>query len=70
MREGTVTMIPGKGRPLTQEDCEGGKFAPLMLFDCRGYEPVGFVFGSGWKVESVSFCSSSFSTLDGFFGHS
>ncbi|MBA0819195.1 hypothetical protein Gohar_021151 [Gossypium harknessii] len=53
MREGTVTMIPGKGRPLTQEDCEGGKFAPLMLFDCRGYEPVGFVFGAGWKVESL-----------------
>ncbi|MBA0568266.1 hypothetical protein Golax_003538 [Gossypium laxum] len=53
MREGTVTMIPGKGRPLTQEDCEGGKFAPLMLFDCRGYEPVGFVFGVGWKVESL-----------------
>ncbi|KAK8505299.1 hypothetical protein V6N13_045740 [Hibiscus sabdariffa] len=52
-REGTVTMIPGKGRPLTQEDCEQGKFAPLMLFDCRGYEPVGFVFGDGWKVESL-----------------
>lgn len=56
-------MISGQGRPLTQEDCEEGKFAPLMLFDCRGYEPVGFVFGSGWKVESVSLCSSS-STLD------
>ncbi|XVE53922.1 hypothetical protein DITRI_Ditri03aG0040700 [Diplodiscus trichospermus] len=52
-REGTVTMISGRGRPLTQEDSEEGKFAPLMLFDCRGYEPVGFVFGGGWKVESL-----------------
>jgi len=53
-RDGTVTMIEGKGKPLTQEISESGKYAPLMLFDCRGYEPVDFVFGDGWKVESVS----------------
>ncbi|XP_073130390.1 uncharacterized protein [Henckelia pumila] len=52
-REGTVTMISGRGRPLTHADAENGKSAPLMLFDCRGYEPLDFVFGSGWKVESV-----------------
>lgn len=49
-----MTMIEGKGKPLTQEISESGKYAPLMLFDCRGYEPVDFVFGDGWKVESVS----------------
>ncbi|KAL2317890.1 hypothetical protein Fmac_031766 [Flemingia macrophylla] len=52
-RDGTVTMIQGRGKPLTQEITEAGKFAPLMLFDCRGYEPVDFVFGVGWKVESL-----------------
>lgn len=48
-------MIPGRGKPLTQEAAQSGGFSPLMLFDCRGYEPVDFVFGVGWKVESVSF---------------
>ncbi|KAI9118436.1 hypothetical protein K1719_010768 [Acacia pycnantha] len=52
-RDGTVTMIPGRGKPLTQETSESGKYAPLMLFDCRGYEPVGFIFVGGWKVESL-----------------
>lgn len=46
-------MITGRGRPFTQELAESGKYAPLMLFDCRGYEPVDFAFGSGWKVESL-----------------
>ncbi|KDO79992.1 hypothetical protein CISIN_1g0310771mg, partial [Citrus sinensis] len=53
-REGTVTMIPGRGKPLTQEAAQSGGFSPLMLFDCRGYEPVDFVFGVGWKVESLA----------------
>jgi hypothetical protein len=50
-------MIPGKGKPLTQELSEGGKYAPLMLFDFRGYEPEGFVFSGAWTAESVSFFS-------------
>ncbi|XP_004498924.1 uncharacterized protein [Cicer arietinum] len=52
-RESTVTMIPGRGQPLTNETSESGKFTPLMLFDCRGYEPIDFEFGDGWKVESL-----------------
>ena len=47
-------MIPGKGRPLTLEDSEGGEHAPLMVFDCRGYEPIDFGFGGFWKAEAVS----------------
>ncbi|OMO86611.1 hypothetical protein COLO4_21022 [Corchorus olitorius] len=53
LREGTITMIPGHGKPLTLEDSEAGKYAPLMQFDSRGYELVGFVFDGSWKVESV-----------------
>ncbi|EOY29848.1 Uncharacterized protein TCM_037251 isoform 1 [Theobroma cacao] len=53
LREGTITMIPGQGRPLTHKDSEAGSYAPLMLLDCRGHEPVGFIFGGGWKVESL-----------------
>jgi hypothetical protein len=48
-------MIPGRGKPLTQEVSQSGKHTPLMLFDCRGYEPVEYVFDGGWKAESVSF---------------
>ncbi|CAN1161742.1 CXXC motif containing zinc binding protein [Linum perenne] len=53
-REGNVSMIPGKGKPLTQESSEAGKYVPLMMFDCRGYEPEGFLFGSGWIAQSES----------------
>lgn len=53
-------MITGRGRPFTQTDAETGTYAPLMLFDCRGYEPVDFVFADGWKAESVSHILLSF----------
>ncbi|KAI3830515.1 hypothetical protein MKW98_030678 [Papaver atlanticum] len=52
-REGNITMIPGKGRPLTLEAGETEEYVPLMLFDCRGIEPVEFAFGDGWKVQST-----------------
>lgn len=53
-RDGTINMIVGRGRPLTQEDADSGTYAPIMLFECRGYEPVDFVFAGGWKAQSVS----------------
>lgn len=46
-------MIEGRGRALTHEMSESGKYTPLMLFDCRGFEPVDFSFGAGWKAESL-----------------
>ncbi|KAI3468153.1 hypothetical protein Pfo_024816 [Paulownia fortunei] len=61
-REGTVSMIPGRGRPFTQAQAESGNYAPLMLFDCRGYEPVDFVFGNGWKAESIE--GTTFNDID------
>lgn len=45
-----MTMMADRGRPLTQT----GLYSPLMMFNCKGYEPVDFVFSGGWKVESVS----------------
>ncbi|KAK1354518.1 UPF0587 protein like [Heracleum sosnowskyi] len=59
---GTVTVISGKGRPLTQGLSEQGKYAPLMELDCRGYEPVEFMFGSGWKAESIA--GTNFEDID------
>jgi len=47
-------MIPGQGTPLTIEQSQKGEKTCLMVFDCRGYEPVEFSFGAGWKAESVS----------------
>ncbi|GER56117.1 hypothetical protein STAS_33825 [Striga asiatica] len=61
-RDGNITMITGRGRPLTLEEAEAGKFAPLMLFDCRGYEPMDFAFGSGWKAESAE--GTKFNDID------
>lgn len=53
-REGTISMTAGVGRPLTGELCEEGKYAPLMVFDCRGLEPVDFLFmDPHWRVESA-----------------
>lgn len=48
-------MVRDSGRPLSLADSKAREFAPLMLFDCRGYEPLDFVYGRGWKAESVSF---------------
>ncbi|KAG2666118.1 hypothetical protein I3760_15G040800 [Carya illinoinensis] len=61
-RDGTVTMIPGRGKPLTQEVSESGKHSPLMLFDCRGYEPIEYVFSSDWKAESIA--GTKFHSID------
>ncbi|XP_059314580.1 uncharacterized protein LOC132065282 [Lycium ferocissimum] len=52
-RDGTVTMITGRGRPLTHADSQAGKYAPLMVFECRGFEPLDFVFRGEWKAESL-----------------
>ncbi|ONM40509.1 hypothetical protein ZEAMMB73_Zm00001d044226 [Zea mays] len=46
-------MIPGQGTPLTIEQSQKEEKTCLMVFDCRGYEPVEFSFGAGWKAESV-----------------
>jgi hypothetical protein len=48
-------MIPGHGTPLTIEQSQKEEKTCLMVFDCRGYEPVEFSFGAGWKAESVCF---------------
>ncbi|CAI9093623.1 OLC1v1029170C1 [Oldenlandia corymbosa var. corymbosa] len=52
-REATVNMLPGYGRPLSHIESQFGKYAALMVFDCRNVEPVEFSFGSGWKAESI-----------------
>ncbi|KAM3330727.1 hypothetical protein ACQJBY_027084 [Aegilops geniculata] len=52
-REGSVVMIPGQGTPLTAEQSQKGETTCLMVFECRGYEPIEFAFGNGWKAESV-----------------
>lgn len=53
-REGSVSMLEGKGRPYTVDDSEAGNYAPVMCFDCRGIEPCEFSFRSGWAAEGVS----------------
>lgn len=47
-------MVQGHGSPLTLEKSQSQVFTKLMVFDCRGFEPIGFSFGDGWKAESTS----------------
>ncbi|CAN6457018.1 unnamed protein product [Victoria cruziana] len=61
-RDGSVLMIPGRGRAMTDEDSESGKFVPVMMFDCRGFEPIGFSFRDGWAAESLS--GTKFESID------
>ncbi|XP_029119385.1 uncharacterized protein [Elaeis guineensis] len=53
-REGSIQMIPGHGQPLTHELSQHELNTRLMVLDCRGFEPVDFSFGDGWKAESTS----------------
>ncbi|KAG6469470.1 CXXC motif containing zinc binding protein-like [Zingiber officinale] len=53
-RDGTIQMLPGHGEPLTLQQSQSGSEAMLMVFDCRGFEPIDFSFGNGWKAESTS----------------
>eukprot|EP00262_Sarcandra_glabra_P013727 TRINITY_DN386_c1_g1_i1.p1 TRINITY_DN386_c1_g1~~TRINITY_DN386_c1_g1_i1.p1 ORF type:complete len:172 (-),score=25.00 TRINITY_DN386_c1_g1_i1:387-902(-) len=53
-RDGSILMVPGRGRPLTLDVSQSGKSVSLMMFDCRGFEPADFSFGDGWKAESLS----------------
>ncbi|KAK1311858.1 hypothetical protein QJS10_CPA07g00923 [Acorus calamus] len=66
-REGTIQMIPGQGRPLTLETSQSGGSAPVMLFECRGFEPVDYVFGDGWKAESTEGTKFNMDLSDGEF---
>ncbi|XP_031473519.1 uncharacterized protein LOC116245995 [Nymphaea colorata] len=61
-RDGSVLMIPGRGRAVTDEDSESGKFVPIMMFDCRGFEPTGFSFRDGWTAESLA--GTKFESID------
>lgn len=57
-------MISGHGQPLTLELSQRELTTGLMVFDCRGFEPVDFSFSEGWKAESVSKSAiCSFSSL-------
>ncbi|KAH7299012.1 hypothetical protein KP509_25G069400 [Ceratopteris richardii] len=53
-REGSITMLEGKGKPYTQDDSEGRKYVPMACFDCRGIEPCEFLFRSGWIATGAS----------------
>ncbi|KAJ9692033.1 hypothetical protein PVL29_011231 [Vitis rotundifolia] len=46
-RQGTITLVPGHGRPLRADDCEN---VPLMVFDCNGIFPVDYSFNGGWSA--------------------
>ncbi|KAM3349566.1 hypothetical protein ACQJBY_022482 [Aegilops geniculata] len=50
--KGTANLLQ-KGTPLTAEQSQKGEMTCLMVFECRGYEPIEFAFGNGWKAESV-----------------
>ncbi|XP_023020458.1 UPF0587 protein CG4646 [Leptinotarsa decemlineata] len=50
-REGTVDIIAGSNGKYTNDN--QGNFAPIVTFECRGFELIDFTPGTGWiaKVE-------------------
>ncbi|KAF9601780.1 hypothetical protein IFM89_022948 [Coptis chinensis] len=52
-REGTVTMVPERGCPLSLGASLYGTYITLMGFEFNGLEPVSCSFGRGWKAEST-----------------
>ncbi|CAL9774797.1 unnamed protein product [Musa acuminata subsp. burmannicoides] len=66
-RDGTIQMVPGHGEPLTIERSQAGIRSKLMVFDCRGFEPVNFSFENGWKAESLSGTSFEVDLSEGEF---
>ncbi|KAL6335349.1 hypothetical protein AAG906_029592 [Vitis piasezkii] len=44
---GTITLVPGHGRPLRVDDCTN---VPLMVFYCNGTFPVYYSFNGGWSA--------------------
>ncbi|KAG2483004.1 hypothetical protein HYH03_018085 [Edaphochlamys debaryana] len=61
-KEASVNVMEVKGvtRPYTAED--DGKFVPIIAFECRGLEPIGFHPEGGWNV--VSGGGSKFQDVD------
>ncbi|XP_042518821.1 CXXC motif containing zinc binding protein-like isoform X2 [Macadamia integrifolia] len=57
-RVGSVKLIPGYGRPLSIECGQYEIYKPLMVFDCKGLEPVDFIFGNGWRADSMELNST------------
>ncbi|KAH7651284.1 CXXC motif containing zinc binding protein eukaryotic protein [Dioscorea alata] len=53
-RDGTIQMVPKYGEPLTLDASQKEAFTKLMVFECRGFEPIDFIFGDGWVAESTS----------------
>ncbi|CAN6721824.1 unnamed protein product [Malus baccata var. baccata] len=53
-RVGMILMHPGLGMPLTQAASDARQFAPVMIFDFRGFVPVDSVIVGGWRAESLS----------------
>ncbi|CAG4938159.1 unnamed protein product [Parnassius apollo] len=49
-RENSVDVIEGSNGVYTSEDL--GKFKTIVIFDCRGVEPVDFEPKSGWIAKA------------------
>ncbi|XP_030554369.1 UPF0587 protein GA18326 [Drosophila novamexicana] len=49
-RENSIDVVEKSNVPYTAEDA--GKFKTIVVFDCRGVEPVEFSPRTGWKVVS------------------
>ncbi|BFG03426.1 uncharacterized protein DMAD_02685 [Drosophila madeirensis] len=49
-RENSIDIVEKSNVPYTADD--SGKLKTIVIFDCRGLEPVDFSPRSGWKVFS------------------
>uniref|UniRef100_A0A034WJP8 UPF0587 protein GA18326 n=2 Tax=Endopterygota TaxID=33392 RepID=A0A034WJP8_BACDO len=50
-RENSIDIVEKTNSPYTHEDA--GKFKTIVVFDCRGVEPIDFSPRNGWIVRSA-----------------
>eukprot|EP00271_Cylindrocystis_brebissonii_P021536 TRINITY_DN775_c0_g1_i1.p1 TRINITY_DN775_c0_g1~~TRINITY_DN775_c0_g1_i1.p1 ORF type:complete len:174 (+),score=33.16 TRINITY_DN775_c0_g1_i1:645-1166(+) len=62
-RTGTISLVPGHGRPYMADDSEHERFVPLLLLDCRGMEPVQYSPRDGWIAEGAE-TGTKFAEID------
>lgn len=60
-RENTVTILEDSIKSYYEADIDNYK--TLVVFDCRGLEPIDFSPGRGWKVEATN-SGSIFEDID------
>ena len=63
-QEGNLNIEPGKGTVnYTADDSDGHAFKTIVVFECRGIEPVDWQPGDGWACQGIE-SNTKFNQID------